>query len=82
MASVISFPSGENLLDVIKGYKEKWGFPMYAGAVDKTHIPLIAPNDSHTDFVNRKGYHSIIMQAVVDHNIFFKDVLVVLMLFG
>jgi len=64
MSSAISFPSGENLLHVIQGYEE-WGFPMCAGAIDGTHIPIIAPKESHTDYVNRKGYHSIIMQAVV-----------------
>ena len=29
MASAISFPSGENLLNVIQGYNEEWGFPNY-----------------------------------------------------
>ena len=45
MASAISFPSGENLLNVIQGYDEEWGFPM-CGAVDGTHIPILAPNKS------------------------------------
>ena len=68
MASAISFPSGENLLNVIQGYHEEWGFPMCGDAIDGTHVPILAPNESHADCVNSKGYHSIIMQAVVDHN--------------
>ena len=40
MASAISFPSGENLLSVIQGYDEEWGFPMCGGAIDGTHIPI------------------------------------------
>ena len=37
---------------------------------------ILAPNESHTDYINRKGYHSIIMQAVVDHNHLFRDVVI------
>ena len=70
------FPRGENLLNVIQGYSEKWGFTMCGGAIDGTHIPILAPNESHADYVNRKGYHSIIMQAVVDHNHLYRDVVI------
>ena len=33
-----------------------------------THIPILAPEESHTDYINREGYYTIIMQAVVDCN--------------
>ena len=49
---------------------------MCGGAIDGTHIPILAPNESHADYVNRKGYHSIIMQAVVDHNHLYRDVVI------
>lgn len=76
MSSAISFPSGENLKRVVQRYEEKWGFPMCAGAIDGTHIPILAPSERHTDYVNRKGYHSILMQAVVDHTHLFRDIVV------
>ena len=76
LLSMISFPSGGNLVHVIQGYEKEWEFPMCAGAVDGTHIPIHAPHESHTDYVNRKGYHSIIMQAVVDYNYLFRDIVV------
>ena len=48
-------------------YKEKWGFPLCAGAIDGTHIPMQAPLENRTDYINRKSYHSIVvMQALVD----------------
>ena len=74
LSKVISFPQGDQLLHVIDGYERKWSFPMYAGAIDGTHIPILAPTESHAEYVNRKRYHSIIMQAVVDCDFLFRDV--------
>jgi hypothetical protein len=73
---VISFPEGNQLLHVIDGYERKWGFPMCAEAIDGTHIPILAPTESHAEYVNRKGYHSILMQAVVDCDYLFRDVVI------
>ena len=36
---------------------------MCAGAIDGTHIAIIEPKKDHTDY-NRKGYHSVVMQAL------------------
>ena len=49
---------------------------MCAGAFDGTHIPILAPQEGRLVYVNRKGYHSITMQAVVDSNYTFKDVVI------
>ena len=76
LPNVINIPQGEDLLQVIQYYEDKWGFPMCLGAVDGTHIPILAPTESHTDYVNRKGRHSIIMQAVVDCYYLFRDIVV------
>ena len=76
LSKVIKFPQGEELVQVINNYEKKWGIPMCAGAIDGTHIPILAPEESHLVYVNRKGYHSIIMQAVVDSNYIFTDVVI------
>ena len=49
---------------------------MCAGAIDGTHILIIAPSESHVEYVNRKGFHSVIMQACVDCNYSFRAVVV------
>lgn len=72
----ISFPKGDELLQVIAHYKERWGFPMCAGAIDGTHIAIATPHHNHVAYVNRKSYHSIVMQAVVDGHYMFRDIVV------
>ncbi|XDV29347.1 hypothetical protein PO909_032484, partial [Leuciscus waleckii] len=46
--------------------QNRWGLPQCIGAIDGSHIPIIAPQDYHCDYFNRKGWHSIILQGVVD----------------
>ena len=48
----IRFPAGENLNEVITGFKEKWGVPQCAGSVDGTRIIIIPPFMNHTDYYN------------------------------
>ena len=62
----ISLPSGNRLQETITGFQER-GFSQCAGAVDGTHLPIIAPKENHADYHNRKGWHSIVLQAIVDH---------------
>ena len=72
----LTIPKGDELLRIIGTYKEKWGFPMCAGAIDGTHIPIVTPQKDHAAYVNRKSYHSIAMQALVDTNYLFRDIVV------
>ena len=63
-------------MQIIHDYEQRWGFPMCAGAFHGTHIPIVAPAECHAEYVNRKGYHSIIMQAVVDCKYLYRDVVI------
>ena len=49
---------------------------MCAGAIDGTHIPISTPQQSHASYINRKSYHSIVMQALVDSNYLLRDFVV------
>ncbi|MCO5576370.1 hypothetical protein L7F22_030180 [Adiantum nelumboides] len=44
------------------------GIPFVVGAIDGSHIPIIAPRDNHVDYFNRKGFHSILLQLTVAAN--------------
>uniref|UniRef100_K7EYP6 DDE Tnp4 domain-containing protein n=1 Tax=Pelodiscus sinensis TaxID=13735 RepID=K7EYP6_PELSI len=50
------------------------GFPNCGGALDATHIPIRAPEHRAAHFTNKKGYCSIVLQALVDHRGHFLDV--------
>ena len=47
-------------------YWRRW-FPGIIGCIDGTQIRIIAPRNNESDFVNRKGFHSINVQGVCDH---------------
>jgi len=36
------------------------------GAIDGSHIPIIAPKNDPNDCYNRKQFHSIVLQGVAD----------------
>jgi hypothetical protein len=59
----VRWPTGQRLFDTINGF----AFPQCAGAIDGTHIPIVAPHENKSDFHNRKHFYSVILQAVVDH---------------
>ena len=35
--------------------------------IDGSHIPIITPKDNPIDYYNRKKFHSIALQVMVDH---------------
>ena len=45
----------------------KNGFPGVIGCIDCTRICIQAPRINENDFVNRKGYHSLNVQVICDH---------------
>lgn len=44
------------------------------GCVDGCHIRIVAPKMNANSYINRKGFHSIVLQAVCDHKMQFTDV--------
>ena len=68
MSTHIQLPrNDEELLELVRGCKQSWGFPNCGGAIDGCHIPISVANSLHTDYYNRKGYYSVILQGLVDY---------------
>ena len=69
----VCFPVGDRLKETVQGFRDRWGIPQCAGSVDGSHIPVRPPSLRHTDYYNRKGWYSMLVQAVVNHNYLFTD---------
>ena len=61
------------LRDVITNFETCWGFPQTVGVIDVTHIPIACLQESASDYYSRKGYYSVIIQAVVGYGGLFID---------
>ena len=63
----IKFPRGEaETRRAIAAFQEISCFPQVVGAIDGSHIPIIAPKNDPNDYYNRKQFHSIVLQGVAD----------------
>ena len=70
---LIRWPTGEQAIDVMDGFEARRGFPGVIGAIDGSHIPIKAPQICPENYINRKGFYSIILQAVCDDQMLFTD---------
>ena len=70
----IRVPTGDHLHDVVEGFSCRWGFPQCVGAIDGTHIPIVTPTEIALNYFNRKGWYSVLMQALVSYDYTFLDI--------
>ena len=75
MKKYISLPSREETIEIIASFEKLYGFPQVVGSLDGCHIRIKAPHKNSGDYINRKEYHSIILQGLVDSKYLFRDVL-------
>jgi len=72
----ISFLPVEHQQQFINNFERKWGIPQRIGTIDGSHIPVSPPSMCHTDYYNRKGWYSVLVQVVVDYWYYFLDIYV------
>ena len=71
--SFIRWPTPSRLQDISRNFEALHGIPYIAGAIDGSHIPILAPHEHAADYYCRKGFHSVLLQGVVDHLCCFWD---------
>ena len=70
----VKIPTEDRLKEIVREFEVLWGFPQTVGAIDGTHIPILKPVECPSDYYNRKGFYSVIIQGVVDSHGLFIDV--------
>jgi len=70
----IKWPKLHEMSIFEREFRQLHGFPGVIGAIDGSHIAISAPIENHDNYINRKGYHSIILQGICDYKLKFIDV--------
>ena len=66
---VVSNPTtAEGWKEIAASYSSRWNFHHVLGALDGKHIRIRCPANGGSKFCNCKGYHSIVLLALVDAN--------------
>ena len=63
----IMWPTDAEVAEVKNWFYRRGSFPCVIGWFDGTHIRIQAPNEHENAYVNRKGFHSINVQGVCNH---------------
>ncbi|XP_033731771.1 putative nuclease HARBI1 [Pecten maximus] len=72
----VVWPTHEEMLEEENLFAARNGFPDIVGALDGTRIPISKPRDHPQTYVNRKGFHSIQLQAICRHDMRFSHLYV------
>lgn len=59
-------PREEDWIKISNEFDNIWNFPNCTGAIDGKHIAIQCPPCAGSEYFNYKGFHSIVLQAVVD----------------
>jgi hypothetical protein len=64
----INMPNQDEAKYIAMQFENVSHIPQIIGCIDGTHLPITVPEEGYRDFVNRKGWASYNVQAIVDHN--------------
>ncbi|XP_031328987.1 putative nuclease HARBI1 isoform X1 [Photinus pyralis] len=70
----IVWPCKNEAKHIGEEFEKKQGIKNVIGAIDGCHIRINKPKLNQDSYVNRKGYHSILLQGVVNNRKMFIDV--------
>ncbi|XP_071577213.1 putative nuclease HARBI1 isoform X1 [Temnothorax nylanderi] len=70
----IKWPEPYEMINFEREFRALSGFPGVIGAIDGSHIAISAPIENSDNYINRKGYHSLVLQGICDYKLRFIDV--------
>jgi len=67
----IKWPTDQSMQEVVEGFAPpefRKRIPNVIGAIDGSHIPIQRPQvEYHQRYINRKGFYSVVLMAIVNH---------------
>ncbi|KAJ8927446.1 hypothetical protein NQ314_020116 [Rhamnusium bicolor] len=72
---IIKWPTLEEKNEIESHFRQN-GFPGVLGVIDGTHIKIDKPSDDPDSYINRKGFYSIQVQLLCDHQLKIRDVFI------
>lgn len=70
---IVTFPATvTEREEIVNAFSNTWHFPGCMGALGTSHIPILSPSLSSSSYLNKEGYHSIVLLVVVDHQYTFR----------
>ncbi|XP_024884070.1 putative nuclease HARBI1 [Temnothorax curvispinosus] len=70
----IKWPEVHELINIQEEFAAISNFPGVVGVIDGCHIPISAPTEYPNSYINRKGFHSTLLQGICNHKMKFIDV--------
>ena len=68
-AEVMHFPrTSAEWKDVAAEFSSQWNFHLTVGSIDGKHVAIRCPRNGRSLYYNYKGFHSIILFALLDPN--------------
>lgn len=72
--TIIKWPHNEEADVISEGFRQKNEIANIIGCIDGSHIEIPKPFKDQNAYINRKGYHSLLLQVICDHEKKFIDV--------
>lgn len=70
---IVTFPASvTEREEIVNAFRKTWQFPGCVGVLGTSHIPILSPSQSANNYLNKEGYHSIVLLGVVDHQYTFR----------
>ncbi|XP_039310298.1 protein ALP1-like [Solenopsis invicta] len=76
LQNYINMPNENEANLIASNFENKRFIPQIIGSIDGTHIEIIPPKEGYRDFINRKGWPSYNVLAIVDHNGRFRNIVI------
>ena len=71
-----NLPKKNETKKIIQEFESVSVFSQAVAAIDSCQIRINSPNKNLEDYLNRKEYHSIVLQGLVDNRYLFRDIFV------